>query len=1124
MRAFSVVGRVTVTESREGIPDLIVAAVWIGDAGAEARGGAATTDASGQFAIAVVDNEASQLLRVRVTAPVGSQVDKPLAVSEPRLVTGSREEFQFWIGEAALEAAGVPSPPLKGGHLDDPVLLLNRAVGDQRRRQQLDQGIASVFTPRLDTQRKRVQALRTEVRTRILNDLGIARPGRPRVVTPGASVAGLVAASTRDALETVRAGKPATLRLAITAAELDALRIGPGTTVLDTARVEALVFAHGPRARIREDAIARYCAQLTHRLPVLDPPNEPPAPPIPSEAASDMEQTLARMVDDIARRTAPIVERRSDDNSISERLRALDLSGGPADRVAFFDYGTLVGTVDGVWAELIDDDVVATATDLYEAVVAGGGRVEPTEPLISGLAHELHALHTVATGATLAKRPPTNQSLRPGVRPPGFLGLIVPIFPRTQVQDHRSDRPPSVVAPAPTRARLWPEEPETAAYDELLTELNDRLAEPHTFQVFAADGDDRAFDFGLFVTYRQRWEPRGHQAGSLVKTVTLAPREERSYITRTTYKRATSSVQASNLERADRTETQDTMRSASDIVTAAKSSLGFEVTAEGSVGIGELFSADTTTKFNHGSEQSSQETRQFVREAVRRAAQEAKSSIRTEVTTNESTEIFTEEAGKISNPNEELPVTYLFYELQRRFRVSERVHHVVPVVMVARAVPRPDQITRTWLFTNGWVLRRVLLDAQFEAPLAYLLHEAAGVEARLAQLRQHRDGLRRLVDTLTGEVEQRVRESTSRYGAAETALNRRLAAMAADGDDGFVEKAFEAVLGGSNSVDVARLREQVAKDAHERALRAESDARDRLTQAASSLEVSTKEHSDALARYRDSEIAVTRLRVHVKQHILHYMRALWNAEDRDQRFFELHSVRVPRLAGHLRYSVVERPGTLPTPPLWEPPHTVEATLMTDEADPMSDPQRLGDVADLDHPIGYKGNFQVFPMRQHNVLTRFLMLPYIDHRVGACDPELRANFTISELDTYVACARQALPRAEFAAMLPAIQDLYRGLLDAPFPDEEEVVVPTASTFIEALPGSRPVLEDYRLLHRAIDVSKAAAEVRKHELDNLRRVALIRSGQLGDPDIETVVVTPPGSETVVNGTSGPTPENP
>jgi hypothetical protein len=45
---------------------------------------------------------------------------------------------------------------------------------------------------------------------------------------------------------------------------------------------------------------------------------------------------------------------------------------------------------------------------------------------------------------------------------------------------------------------------------------------------------------------------------------------------------------------------------------------------------------------------------------------------------------------------DEIPVTYLFYELQRRFRVSERIHQVMPVILVAQEFPKPSHIDEDW--------------------------------------------------------------------------------------------------------------------------------------------------------------------------------------------------------------------------------------------------------------------------------------------------------------------------------------------------------------------------------------------------------------------------------------------
>lgn len=60
------------------------------------------------------------------------------------------------------------------------------------------------------------------------------------------------------------------------------------------------------------------------------------------------------------------------------------------------------------------------------------------------------------------------------------------------------------------------------------------------------------------------------------------------------------------------------------------------------------------------------------------------------------------------------------------------------------------------------------------------------------------------------------------------------------------------------------------------------------------------------------------------------------------------------------------------------------------------------------------------------------------------------------------------------------------------------------FIEALPGSHALLEDFKLLHRAEDVRKVKAEVRHSELENLRLAARLAAGEHADPDIEKVIV--------------------
>ncbi len=60
----------------------------------------------------------------------------------------------------------------------------------------------------------------------------------------------------------------------------------------------------------------------------------------------------------------------------------------------------------------------------------------------------------------------------------------------------------------------------------------------------------------------------------------------------------------------------------------------------------------------------------------------------------------------------------------------------------------------------------------------------------------------------------------------------------------------------------------------------------------------------------------------------------------------------------------------------------------------------------------------------------------------------------------------------------------------------------------------MLEDFKLIHRAVDVKKAQAEARHAELENLRLAARLPKGELGDPDIDKVVVVGSGQNVTVD----------
>ena len=95
---------------------------------------------------------------------------------------------------------------------------------------------------------------------------------------------------------------------------------------------------------------------------------------------------------------------------------------------------------------------------------------------------------------------------------------------------------------------------------------------------------------------------------------------------------------------------------------------------------------------------------------------------------------------EIQNPNDELAVTYLFYELQRTYRISERIHKLTPVILVANDVPAPDEIDDAWLVAHDWILRRVILDDSFRPALEYLTKSFVGAEVNIRILEANAAG------------------------------------------------------------------------------------------------------------------------------------------------------------------------------------------------------------------------------------------------------------------------------------------------------------------------------------------------------------------------------------------------
>jgi len=171
-------------------------------------------------------------------------------------------------------------------------------------------------------------------------------------------------------------------------------------------------------------------------------------------------------------------------------------------------------------------------------------------------------------------------------------------------------------------------------------------------------------------------------------------------------------------------------------------------------------------------------------------------------------------------------------------------------------------------------------------------------------------------------------------------------------------------------------------------------------------------------------------------------------------------------------------------------------------------KRLHEIADLDNLMGFKGNYMIFPLKQCTYITDFMMQDYIDDYFGIRDPDPVGDFTTEELLRYAEALYhdESIPESEREETRAAINQLVQDRLTSPRIENELIVVPTGQLFIEALKGEHALLENFKHLHRQLDVQKVEEEVRGAQLENLRKAMRLAQDVpvMDDPDVEKKIV--------------------
>lgn len=1124
-----IVGKVLVREAATPVPDVLVV-VYDGGAhptstAAQPGGAAVDLDRSRRLASVITDRNGEFELDVEVetgpgpdlvllvmapedsgspSAPETTPVERVLhSTTFPRRSAADTENFVIRLRASQLDRLRIPHPvhPLAADAARELISRMDLSYA-------LVEGAKERVAPRAERAiveaRSALGRANQSFKDFRPSALSPERRSRPTYFEPGKDLLDCQRKVARGTIDRARrAGAKVPLRLQVTADELNTLDVRDldGRRTVSFARL----MAHAQQ-RQKELVLYRrssplsggeseYVDRIIHDIIGQASPGPDGASPLvipellPQDDRADVPLTPENLTWELVHRflkegSAPeqprpaTAARRPRQDDINAQVQLLELRGGPADATAFHDFEFLQIAFDHIRAEAVNE-----------------GYAQAGRKIMAGLLQEKQALGIdTDTGADVlienfeqwkgfVEAAATERQAMHGERKRPWVMFACRRDDRECMRGQMQAGQEANEGNAGAAGDEAP--PEFVALPISDTPLP---YEPYAFDVFAPN----SVNFGLLTTYRQEWTPLNFQVGDLVSTVPLAPKETRRYTVKSVVKKSRNRKESENALRIRKQDSDQTRRDDAEIVARAVEKTNFKLAAEGGATIG-LAHVNASTGVETDSETTSAQTKKDFREAVLKAAEEYKQERHLELEVSESTESEEATSGEITNPNDELTVTYLLYELQRRYEIRERIHRLMPVVLVANEVP--GQIDDAWLLRHDWILRRVLLDDTFQ-PVIDALTTRRGEELGLAALKENRDLQRSVVDDLKaqiGDARNRMKDALTEW---QEAMQEEAEEAEEEEREGFFESVAEGLFGGDEDTDSARMRTGKTRTAFDLVEREVMELKARLDSAVNALEAANEKYVQAKIAHETRKKEHARLRTHVVQNIFYYMQAIWDHEPPDQRFFRLYDLPVPWMRAPVedyRVDVVEGEDGQPIFEVEVPPGAVE-----------EEERPLEQIADLDNLVGYKGNYLIFPLRQQHLFTWYMSLPFVDAAMGLRDPDGSSNQTTEELiDEF----RRRFKKDPASFTEEAIDRWHHRILErltSPRPEKDIVIVPTRALYIEALPGSRPLLEDFKLDHRELDVKKVQAEVRRAELENLRLAVRLLSGERTDPDVDKHVL--------------------
>lgn len=596
-----------------------------------------------------------------------------------------------------------------------------------------------------------------------------------------------------------------------------------------------------------------------------------------------------------------------------------------------------------------------------------------------------------------------------------------------------------------------------------------KVIPPYTFEPFLKN----SWNFGLRVTYRQEWRSLGNQRGEVVKTIPLGPKQVEKVTTKIV-RRTKVTKTAETLKSVEETsEITDTTKDSNEIVNEASENFGWNVEAEASVGFS-VVSASVSGGAHEETEKRSKQASTHLSESMQKTASKIKTDTKTVVTTESESTYEMETSSEITNPNEEIPITYVYSKLLRQYEIFTSVAEIQNIIMIAEPIPKPYEVNFEWVKKHDWILAKVLLDDSFRDALTSISQAPKPIDY---------SEIKSLLESKLGDV----------LGTKES--------------PGFLERFAEKTAGGGLSLAGMDMIDEAQKNFKE-ALQKSFD---------------TERELEFLEVKRD------RLYQHIRDNILHYCRAIWAQEDPQQRILRYKSlyIQIPttwdfygKISGEEDLSLDELLNKIK---FFETDED-ETTVFDLDGEFRENGESTVDISDLINPIGpigYYGNYAIYKIKPEFIQSDlFIMLqirktPYLYYRSEddenpiLMDPELK-RLTQEHLGVG---PKDEDEKLEMIELIPELRVLYSAAEEVgedeltEFLDDEEIfkeyypeflfrkersrrfLLETQNLLIDIQPGSGTALESFKLAHRGLDVLKTLEEKKTLELENKRREHLL-----------------------------------